>query len=361
MLCKKCHREVPDGSVYCNWCGMRQKAAKNRRARGTGSVYLTKSGTWKASINVYRDGKRYSAAKQGFQSRKAAIEALPEIREKALSAAERPTNAKMSELYCEVTTKWYARISKDKASHYRTAWESIASIHNAKIRGLRYADLQPLIDNRAGGYYPKRDIKVLLCRLYDLAIKYEYIDKNYAEMLELPPVDATERSALTREEVQSMWKDYAAGYTNTRYFLIMCYTGMRTGEILTIQKRNVHLREQYCTGGIKTEAGKARQIIFCNKIMPLVEGAFHDNETLLCELGSDAFYEEWHNMVKRTGIREGLTPYCCRHTAPTMLAEEGVQPAIIQQIMGHTSYSMTAEHYTHISLDAKLDALNKLE
>lgn len=360
MLCKKCKREIPDGSLYCNWCGIRQEPARKTRTNGEGTVFMTKTGKWKAEVNIYRDGKRYAASKAGLPSKHAALTYLPALREKALNATVRPADATIKQLYEEVTARWYPRISKDKAGHYRTAWASIKSIHNAKIGGLRYADLQPLIDERAGGYYPKRDIKVLLGRIYDLAIKYEYIDKDYSAMLDLPPVKGNERSALTREEVQALWRDYSAGHPNTKYFLIMCYTGMRTGEILTVQKRNVHLHERYCTGGIKTEAGKARQIIFCDKIMPLVEEAYHENEKLLCELGTDAFYGEWHAMVQRAGLREELTPYCCRHTAPTMLAEEGVQPAIIQQIMGHTSYSMTAEHYTHISIDAKLDALNKL-
>lgn len=361
MLCRKCHREILDGSVFCNWCGQRQKLPRQKRANGEGSVYKTHNGKWKAEINIRKNGVRYAAAKGGFLSKREALEALPEVREKALNAMQRPNNATMQELYDEVTRRWFPRISKDKASHYRTAWESISKIHNAKIRGLRYADLQPLIDEREGGYYPKRDIKVLLGRIYELALKYEYVDKDYSAMLELPPIDGKTRSALTPQEVQLMWDDYKAGHTNTRYFLIMCYTGMRTGEILTIQKANTHLREQYCTGGIKTKAGKARQIIFCDKIMPLVNDAYHDNEKLLCELSAEAFYEEWHAMVERTGLRAELTPYCCRHTAPTMLAEEGVQPAIIQQIMGHTSYAMTAEHYTHISIDAKLEALNKLK
>lgn len=361
MLCKKCRREIPDGSIYCNWCGYRQVKPRKKRSNGEGSVYMTRNGKWKAEVNMYRDGKRYTATKAGLADRHTALEALAGLREKALEVTERPQNVTMQELYDEVTAKWYPNISRDKAGHYRTAWESIAKIHKAKIRGLRYADLQPLIDERAGGYYPKRDIKVLLHKLYEQALKYDYADKDYSELLELPPMKAAERTALTRDEIQRMWDDYNEGHKNTRYFLIMCYTGIRTGEMLTIQKRNVHLREQYCTGGIKTEAGKKRRIYFCDKIMPLIDEAYHEDGELLCGLSTEAFYEEWHIMAERIKLRAGLVPYCCRHTAPSMLAEEGVQPAIIQEIMGHTSYSMTAEHYTHISSEAIIDALNKLK
>lgn len=361
MLCKRCEREIPDGSAYCNWCGQRQTPSRKHRSNGTGSVYKTRNGKWKAAVVTYRDGMRYGAAKGGFATKREALDALPALREKTLSSIERPTNATMQELFEEASERWFPKITKDKASHYRTAWANLHKIHNVKIRQLRYADLQALVDEKQGGYYPKRDIKVLLHRIYETALKHDYVDKDYTEFIELPPLKTSERMALTHDEVQRMWDDYNAGHVNTRYFLIMCYTGMRTGEMLTIQKRNVHLHEQYCTGGIKTEAGKARQIVFCNKIMPLIADAYKDGTERLCGLDADAFYAEWHAMVERTGLRKELVPYCCRHTAPSMLAEEGVQPAIIQQIMGHTSYAMTAEHYTHISVDAKLDALNKLK
>ena len=151
------------------------------------------------------------------------------------------------------------KLSKDKASHYRTAWAALEPLKNAKIRNLRYAHLQPIVDAREGGYYPKRDIKALLGKMYTLALKYEYADKDYSKLLDLPPISASTRTALTEDEVQRIWQDYDAGHEFSRYWLIMAYTGMRTGEMLTILKANTHLAEQYCTGGIKTDAGKARR------------------------------------------------------------------------------------------------------
>lgn len=363
MRCRKCRKAIPDGSKYCNWCGAKQISPPRtkQRANGEGTVYEIRNGRWIADASVFVQGCRYRATKSGFKSRAEALAALPEVHQRAVEKTVKPDGATMQELYEQVTEKWFAKISKTKASAYRTAWNSIESVHTARISTLRYADLQKLVDEREGGYYPKRDIKIVLHKIYELAMKLDYIEKDYSALIELPPLNPSGRTALTREEVKKMWDDYNAGHKSTRYFLIMCYTGMRTGEMLTIQKQNVRLREQYCTGGIKTEAGKARQIIFCDKIMPLVKEAYHENEKLLCGLGRDALYDEWHAMAGRIGLSDDMTPYCCRHSTPTMLAEEGIQPAIIQEIMGHTSYALTAERYTHISLDAKLKALNTLE
>ena len=68
------------------------------------------------------------------------------------------------------------------------------------------------------------------------------------------------------------------------------------------------------------------------------------------------WYHKFRSTLETLGIRP-LTPHCCRHTCATALAEAGIQPAIIQTILGHTNYTTTMQ-YTHISLDELLDGVN---
>ena len=72
----------------------------------------------------------------------------------------------------------------------------------------------------------------------------------------------------------------------------------------------------------------------------------------------EEFYDEYAAAVERLGIRS-LSPYSCRHTAATALAEAGVAPAVIQEILGHADYSTTLG-YTHISAEKKLEAVEAL-
>ena len=57
MECRKCRREIPEGSVYCLHCGAKQAAEKRRalkRANGTGTVYKLsgrRSRPWVAAKN----------------------------------------------------------------------------------------------------------------------------------------------------------------------------------------------------------------------------------------------------------------------------------------------------------------------
>lgn len=362
MECRKCKKTIPEASVFCCWCGVKQTIPPHKpkaRSNGEGSVYMQNK-RWKAEVSYYINGQRCRATKAGFATKREALEALPALREAALVAKEQSHDATIAQLWTMLQEKWLPTLSKDKQSHYRTAYGRLSAIQNINIRKLRYADLQPIIDELGVQFYPARDVKALLHRMYDTALKYEYADRDYAELLDLPPMKASVRRALTVEEIERIWADYNAGHGTSKYFLIMAYTAMRTGEIRTLPKSNVHLSKQYAIGGIKTDAGKNREIVFCDRILPLVREAYHENTDRLCEIPEDAFYYAWREMCSRTEIKDA-DPYCLRHTAASLLAAEGVAPVIIQQILGHSSYSITANTYTHVSVDEKLAAVNKLK
>lgn len=360
MICKnkRCGMEIPDGSMYCNYCGTNQSSTRSqntrKRGNGMGTVFKLPNGKYRAEYTVaIRGGKRIRRTKSGFKTKKEALEYLPLLK----SEPESAKRITLSDLYDLWSGPHYQKISNSKITHYKKAYERLKPIWYRYIDDLRLPDLQPIIDSTAGDYYPKHDVKVLLNLLYKYAIVNDYCAKNYAEYITLPPLKKSKRDAWTSNEIAIMWDDYEKGHTFTGYFLIMIYTGMRPGELLALETENIHLDEQYMIGGIKTEAGKNREILIANKILPVVSALMPASGKFLA-MNKNDFNARFNSERDRMGLRP-LTPHCCRHTCATALAEDDVAPAIIKEILGHTNYQTTLG-YTHISLAAKLEAVNKI-
>ena len=53
-----------------------------------------------------------------------------------------------------------------------------------------------------------------------------------------------------------------------------------------------------------------------------------------------------------------ITPHVCRHTYCSNMAKSGMNPKVLQYLMGHSDISVTLNVYTHMKLD---DAWEEME
>jgi integrase len=67
----------------------------------------------------------------------------------------------------------------------------------------------------------------------------------------------------------------------------------------------------------------------------------------------------WRSLTKAAGLK-GLRFHDLRHQAITELLESGLSDQTVMEIAGHVSKEMLA-HYSHIRLQAKRQAVEKLE
>lgn len=372
-VCKKCARELPEGSIWCCWCGAKQVVQRGERHRsnGEGTVFKLPSGRWRAELRRFTNGQRYVATKEGFARKKDALEYIPTLRAQldqrvAVAQGHAPPDPLANATVELIHAAWERsaacqRLSESKRTHYRTAWQRMEPTWRLIFTELRLGAMQQVLDACPGGYYPKRDIKSLYSHLYKFAIRNELTERNRAQFLDLPEHKATAREAWQPDEVAAWWRDYRSGGEGSwvsRIILIMIYTGMRTGEVRALDPARVHLDEQYLVGGIKTEAGIDREIPLADCVLPLVREALQTARYGLMPVRIEEFYDAYADAVERVGVRP-LAPYSCRHTTATALAEQGVPPAIIKAIMGHTNYATTLG-YTHISAASKVEAVNTL-
>lgn len=368
MLCVKCKAEIEDDSIYCRFCGKKQvfTAGQKKHTRtvpnGCGTV-RKRGNTYTAIYRIVRRGVVVtSRTKGGFATKAAAREYIPTLKGQDDAAPVYTVNQIWDRL--QVSQKWL-KISKDKRSHYATAYKRLAPIHDRDVSSLRYFELQNLIDGFTGAFYPKRDAKTVLQKIVDLAVLQEAVPPTKADIircLELPSKPLTAQDARTPDEIKAMWDDWKNSKDLiSAYALIMAYTGMRTGELFAQDVGRVDLEKQVIVGGIKTDAGIDREIPIADSIVPVVRAVLPSVRYGLVAYDENTYYAEWARMIARTGIRP-LGSYCQRHTCQTRLEElvPAVSKAVINSIMGHSNGKVD-DAYTHIGLAAKLAAVNRLK
>ena len=69
-------------------------------------------------------------------------------------------------------------------------------------------------------------------------------------------------------------------------------------------------------------------------------------------------WREWKSVLQDAGVRNGRL-HDARHTAGTLLVEQGVHIRVVQEILGHTRVT-TTEKYTHIASPQVLEATTQL-
>lgn len=369
MFCKKCHKEIPEGSAFCLYCGARQEPKRNnhRRANGMGTVYYYGS-SWRAEWTrgwkavQSRDGtqkmQRVAGRKSGFKH-KADAEAF--LR-KCLSGVKHPSKRTLSDMYAFFSEHEMKKKASSTQYAYKKAWGRCQSIAFTPIDLLELTDLQPLI---AGYSFDlAKDIRDLLSKLYQLAIAQKITTVNLSKFIVLPDADPKEQLEINQEELSSIWDAYSSGYIFAGYILLLSYTGMMPGELMKCTKDMIdweHHEINFC--GLKTQIRKKRPIVFPDFMEPVLRSLCDYSKSKtgkLLDMGKQRFYKEFWLLKKRCSLREGITPYSSRRTVGTELGRLGIAPAVITDAMRHSDYETTLKYYTKLDTTDVREALGKI-
>ena len=361
MICRKCHKNVPD-APYCCLCGFKQdKDTQNRKKRGNGqgSVYKLTNGKYKAvhilSYYVGDDDKVHKITRSKvFDKKVDAINALPSLQSGGQVKKKEKTTFK--QLY----DKWFPthRAGKGTMDCYKAAMAHFKPVWHLPMNDIDIDDLQDCLDSCGKGKRTQQNMKAMCGLVYKYGIPRNCTPNNLnlAQFLVVGGEDATHRDAFTDKQIDQIRKavgtiDYAD------YIYCLIYLGFRPSEFLSLTVADYDKDRECFIHGAKTEAGINRVVTISPKILPIIQGLVskHDSGALFTttdgkKLTLDYFTDNcFYPALDGCGIenpmvtisggvkRHKYTPHSCRHTFATLMKRVDAPSKDKQELIGHAS------------------------
>jgi integrase len=208
-------------------------------------------------------------------------------------------------------------------------------------------------------------MKVVAGLLMKYAVQLDLISRNYAEFVQIPKDEQTEKGILTDLDLMKIQAEAENGDTAARHVMIMCFTGWRIQEYCNLTVFDYDREQHTLRGGLKTDAGRDRVVPVPERVRGYVEEFFASSERL-CGLNVKQLREAFYLLLDRLGIqsvdvqKKKITPHSTRHTYNSMLAKQGVSVEKRMKLMGQVSEDVNRKVYTHTEIEELTAAVSGL-
>ena len=248
----------------------------------------------------------------------------------------------------------YEIVKKDftesRKRNYYAAYKYLAPIKDFPIRSIKAPAMQKCID--ACETTQQVEIVTVCHKVFDYALKMEIIDRDPSRYIhhntvapEIDRVVFTADEIADVEQLDTWWRVCLA---------CLLYTGMRSKELRTLAADDIDLDNMI----IHIRQAKNRASI---RSIPLHSHA-RPFFSLYKEQGL-GFYGKTHNGFN-SAIKRSFAvlhhAHDARHTFATQARVCGVDPLVLQRLLGHTPDTITERVYTHLTMDEMRKEIEKL-
>lgn len=371
-----------------------------RRGNQEGSIYKRPNGLWAAALQV--DGKRvtvYAKTRKEVQDKLQALQRDSRAGKFApAQAPEVPPNATVQE-YLEhwLSTIATSQVRPRTMEHYdlcvRRMIPYIGKLRLAKLTPNDIRAMEAALAEKNG--LASRTIHHCHSVLHNAlteAVKQDILVRNPIAAVAPPRIVRKELHTLSRQQVRQL----LAVSTGSRYhalWALLITTGLRLGEATALRWRDIDLvrgiatiqrslQRQRKTGLVFVEpktAGSRRAVQLPLGAIALLE----EHSTIVEKMRADAG-EAWqeqdlvfpaaaggpiepgrintalHRDLHMAGLPR-LRVHDLRHSAATLLLEEGTHPKVVQDLLGHSTIAMTLDLYSHVTPRLQEEATARMQ
>ena len=192
-----------------------------------------------------------------------------------------------------------------------------------------------------------------------LTVKTKQLSVNPVADLDTPKIEKALPRYLTLEESERLLSS-VDGKNKERDYCILCIflnCGLRISELVGLDENDVRGDSIRVLG-----KGNKQRIVYMNDACKAAVEAYRPVRAITAGPNCRAFFVSnrrermsraaVHHMVKETLLKAGLDPdmysaHKLRHTAATLMLQNGVDVRTVQEVLGHTSLN-TTQIYTHV-------------
>ncbi len=290
----------------------------------------------------------------------------------------------------------YMNVHKRVSSHTIAAYsrelrnlsEYLARSGGCSIESITRSDLRSYIMTLSEGGLSPNSINRSIATLrsfFKYALSQKIITENPAHLISwlkktkpLPrfltqnqTLELLEQSSPQEKSIDSLEERYKSQLQHT-IILLFYTTGLRRGELSELTLENIDFQQNTLT--IQGKGGKWRNVPLLEKVSEEVKKMIFLQKELgiicksaknyvLLSLDSNPLsgYQLYYIVKKwfaRLGLDSTLSPHSLRHSFATHLVSEDVSLRVVQELLGHSSLSVT-QRYTHTSIEELKREYNK--